>query len=172
MKRFLTKLSLFAAGWILIIAVGILIPTTPRASSSLLLAKIEKDSLLSTVQSPRIILIGGSNVSLSINSRIIRDSLDHNPVNTGISANIGLAYMLDHTLQYVRPNDIIIVSPEYSQFYDHLAYGKEELLRTILDVAPNEIFDLRRKQVWQIIKYLPRYAEDQKVAVSVISPKG
>lgn len=158
MKVFILKISLFLSGWLLIIAIGIVLPATPRASNSLLFARIDKDHLLATAKSPRIILIGGSNVSLSINSQIIKDSLRYNPVNTGISANIGLAYMLDHTLAYVRPGDIIVVSPEYSQFYDELAYGREELLRTILDVAPHEIFKLRKKQLWHVIKYIPRYA--------------
>lgn len=158
MKRFLKNLVMFSLGLLTMLAIGIMIPATPRASTSLLFAKIEKDALLDTTRSPRIILIGGSNLSLSINSQIIQDSLKYNPVNTGISANIGLAYMLDNTLRYIRSGDIVVISPEYSQFYDELAYGREELLRTILDVAPGEIFKLRRRQFFQIVRYLPRYA--------------
>lgn len=158
MKAFLKNLLFFVLGYLVLIIVGILIPPTPRASSSHIFAKLEKDELLKKVRSPRLILIGGSNISLSINSQILKDSLDRNPINTGISASIGLAYMLDNTLHYVRPKDIVIVSPEYSQFYDHLAYGTEDLLRTVLDVAPEEIFKLRGKQLWKMIKYVPKYA--------------
>ena len=157
MKTFIKQTLLFFLGFLLLFIAGIMIPPTPRASTSHIFSKLDKDKLLATATSPRLILIGGSNVSLSINSQILKDSLGYNPINTGISASIGLAYMLDNTLEYIRPGDIVIVSPEYSQFYDYLAYGTEDLVRTVLDVAPSEVFDLRRRQLRQMIRHIPRY---------------
>ena len=69
------------------------------------------DVRLRNAASPRLILVGGSNLSLGINSQMLKDSLALNPINTGISVGIGLCYMLDNTLKHVRKNDIVVVHP-------------------------------------------------------------
>ncbi len=156
MIYFLKKLSFFAFVFILVISIGLLLPTTPRASQSLLFAKIDKDSLLKNTPSPRIIFIGGSNLSFGLNSQMIKDSLGVNPINTGIHASIGLIYMMDNSINYIRSGDVVIISPEYEQFYGNFAYGKEELLRTVCEV--NSLHDAKqlRKQQWlNIAEFLP-----------------
>ena len=162
MKKFLLKLLLFISIFISIFAfmfsVITLLPPTPRTSKSLLFAKTNKDSLLQNIPPPRIIFIGGSNLSFGLNSKMIKDSLSLNPINTGIHGNIGLIYMMDNTLPYIKSGDIVVVSPEYQQFYGTTAYGKAELLRTIIDVSPSTMSMLRIKQWANIIKYLPGFA--------------
>lgn len=80
-----------------------------------------------------------------------------NPINTAIHANIGLIYMMDSTLPYVKQGDVIVIAPEYGFFYGKSAYGGEELLRTVLDTSPSDLWRLRRKQYVNIIEYLPKY---------------
>ena len=138
--------------------IGLFLPPTPRASTSHLFSKIDKDSLLRHVPSPRMILIGGSNLSMSLNSQRLLDSLKYHPVNTGLSASLGLLYMLDHTLPFVRTGDVVIISPEYSQFYEKLSIGTEDLPRVLLDTSPAEIFKLRWPQFVNSLKYFPRYS--------------
>jgi len=158
MKALITKVGFFIGGIMMFIIIGLLLPPTPRASTSLFFSKMQKDSLLLHVPSPRLILVGGSNISMSINSQILRDSLHLHPINMGIAANLGLAYMVDHTLKGIQKGDIVIVSPEYSQFYNSLAYGTEDLTRMILDTSPREIFSLRPKQLRNMIQHIPAYA--------------
>lgn len=158
MKKFLTSLIIFIFPLVLLIVVGLILPPTPRASTSHLFAKYHMDSLLRKVPSPRLILVGGSNISLSINSQIIKDSLRINPVNTGVSINIGLCYMLDNTLKYVRSNDIVIVCPEYDQFFNRVSFGGEDLVRTVFDVSRKSFFNLRLSQVINIAPLIPYYA--------------
>ncbi|WP_315817935.1 hypothetical protein [Paraflavitalea speifideaquila] len=93
---------------------------------------------------------------------MIKDSLELNPVNTGIHATIGLIYMLDHTREYIREGDIVVVVPEYDQFYGDFALGGEELLRTALDVpSSKEILQLRKQQVVEIISFIPNYIRNK-----------
>lgn len=158
MFKFLLRLGCFLGLLILVIVIGIMLPATPRASTAHLFAKIDKDSLLRNASSPRIILIGGSNLSMSINSQLLKDSLQLFPINTGLSASIGLLYMLDSSLPHVRPGDIVVVCPEYSQFYDNLQVGTEDLVRVVLDNRPVDIFRLRSAQFFNCLKYIPRYA--------------
>ena len=68
MKKFITKLILFPLTFVVLTLVfGLGLPATPRASKSLIYAKIKKDSLLKNSLSPRIIFIGGSNLSFGLN---------------------------------------------------------------------------------------------------------
>lgn len=158
MKSFLKTVLIFGIPLVVLVIVGLLVPPTPRSATSHLFAKYQMDARLRTVSSPRLILVGGSNISLSINSQIIKDSLNVNPINTGISVNIGLTYMLDNTLRFVRPHDIVVISPEYDQFFDKVALGGEDLVRTVFDVSPKSLMRLRPRQVLRISPLIPYFA--------------
>jgi hypothetical protein len=158
MQKFIKSIAVFLFIFILMIVLGVILPPTPRASTAHLFSKIDKDLLLKDSPSPRMILIGGSNISMSINSETLKDSLLLNPVNTGLSASLGLFYMLNHTREYIKEGDVIIICPEYSQFYDNLSIGTEDLIRVVLDVSPMEVFKLRADQLLNGLKYIPRYA--------------
>jgi hypothetical protein len=157
MKKFLLKIFTFSSLIIIVFILGILLPTTPKAKKTMLYSKISKDSLLINTPSPRIIFVGGSNICFGLNSQMISDSLHLNPINTGIHAGFGLIDMLENTLMYVKKGDIVVVSPEYQQFYGNAAYGSEELLRTYFD---NTQF-LNKKLSWQqwktIYEFSPKY---------------
>lgn len=158
MKNFLFKLLLLLSSLALVFAFGFFLPTTPRASTSLIFAKIKKDALLKNVKSPRIIIIGGSNVSFGLNSKMFKDSLDINPINTGIHVGLGLIYMLDSMLPYVQSGDIVVVAPEYQFFYGKFSYGCEELLRIVMDVDHSEWKRLRKEQWANVIQFIPKYS--------------
>jgi len=137
---------------------GLFLPPTPRASTSLLFANVKKDSLLQHSEGPRIIFVGGSNLSFGLNSQTIRDSLGLYPINTGVNAAVGLKYMLENTLQYVKEGDKIILSIEYELFYKHYDQTSDVLLRTIVDVFPEKWKDLSLSQKFRLIPYLPRFS--------------
>jgi hypothetical protein len=158
MKRFLLKIFLFLMIIFGFFVAGLLLPTTPRSKTSALASKLDKDKLLRDTPSPRLILVGGSNLSLGINSQIIKDELQVNPINTAIMVSVGLPYYLSNTLKYIKPGDAVLISPEYLCFYDHNFYGSEALLWTVFDFDRGSIKDLNWKQWLSIYKYLPRYA--------------
>jgi hypothetical protein len=158
MRKFIHRLSLFSLLLLLVVIVGLVLPVTPRASKSLLFAKIEKDNLLKETKRPRIIFVGGSNLSFGINSKVIKDSLKLNPINTAIHVSIGLQYMMDNTIKYIKENDIVILAPEYNHFYGRSVYGGEELLRTIADIELSKIFELKKEQLKNISKYILKYS--------------
>ena len=158
MRTFIINLVVFSGILVAIMILGIILPVTPRASTSHMFGKLKMDSLLSTVDSPRLILLGGSNLSLTINSQLLKDSLNLNPINTGISWNIGFVYMFENTLHYVKRGDIIVASLEYNQFFNRAMYGGHDLVRVIFDVAPTEFFQLRLQQHLNMSEHVPAYA--------------
>jgi hypothetical protein len=66
--------------------------------------------------------------------------------------------MLDAALDDIKAGDLVVVAPEYDQFFGQAAYGGEELLRTILDVSPSSIRLLRASEFANIYKLLPKYS--------------
>ena len=158
MKLFIKEILSFCLIFLCIILIGIFAPVTSNVSKSLIFAQIDKDSLLLNTPSKRVILIGGSNLSFGINSAMLKDSLTLNPVNTAIHASIGLKYMLNHSEKYIKSGDIVIISPEYSQYFGDNFYGGDELLRTIFDVSKNDCKLISFKQWIHLSPYIFTYA--------------
>lgn len=158
MKKFLLSLVIYSSIVFGVMVIGFFLPATPRAKTSLLFAKIDKDSLLKNTPSPRIIFIGGSNLSFGLNSQMIKDSLGLNPINTAINASLGLMYMLEHSLPYIKKGDIVVVAPEYSNYFGDAAYGREEMFRTALDVEGLKgLSTLSCRQFYNALPFIPKY---------------
>lgn len=158
MKKLFLKIVLFLLPGMLFLWICIALPATPKVNKSLLFAKIKKDSLLVNVPNPRIIFIGGSNLSFGLNSQLIKNALKINPINTGITASTGLIFMMENTLQFIQKGDLVVLVPEYSQFYNDFAIGNEELYRTILDVKFSDILSFNYQQFKDFVCFVPRYA--------------
>ena len=160
MRKFIYNISLFVIILLSPIIIGIILPATPRASTSLIFSNRMKDSLMNYEKSPRVIFVGGSNLSFGLNCQIVKDSLNINPINTAIHASIGLKYMMANSLQYIRAKDLVVLVPEYQQFQGDFSYGEvgEELTRTIFDVNISKIRLLNYKQLINVIKVLPKYS--------------
>jgi hypothetical protein len=158
MTKLIKRLLLFFSLIVIFIAVGVCLPGPDFKPRHFLYAKNTKDSMLAAVPEPRIILLGGSNLSLGINSREMEDSLHRRPINTGTHAALGLIYMMDNTARFIKEGDIIVVSPEYDQFYGDFAYGGYELLVTTFDVDRSSLGLLSAKQWMNLYAYIPKYA--------------
>ena len=157
MKKFTLKLVWFTIPMVFFSILGLLLPATPRASKSLLFANQKKDELLQHVKPPRMIFVGGSNLSFGLNSQIIKNELNIEPINTAVHAGIGLRYMLENTIQYIKEEDIVILALEYHHFYRDYNSTSEELLRTIFDVDPSKVKLLNFRQMIGLIPFLPKY---------------
>lgn len=158
MKKFIKKIIIFILPVVLFFLMGVFLPTTPRASKSLLMSSVNKNLLLKNTTNPRIIFIGGSNLSFGLNSQMIKDSLQINPINTGIHFSIGIKYMIDNSLDYIQKGDIVILIPEYQHYYRSLNYTSEELFRTIFDIDLNNLKYLNFYQIIDILPFIPKYA--------------
>ncbi len=71
--------------------------------------------LLEKTPSPRIILIGGSNVSFGLDAELMQQTLGIPVINDGLHAGLGVA-PLRELEDYIRAGDVIIISLEYSMF--------------------------------------------------------
>ena len=107
------------------------------ADDNYIAAVLEKDRLIRNTPSPKVILVGGSNLAFGVDSRMLRDSLGLSVVNMGLYAKLGIKYMLAQVEPYIARNDVVVIVPEYDQFFGDYANG-DNTLNTALLYTPND----------------------------------
>jgi len=90
-------------------------------------AILDKHRLLASSMPPRIIFIGGSNLAFGLDSKMIEKGLGVRTINMGLHAGLGLRYMLFEIKPFVGRGDVVVVIPEYEQFFDSAYDGGDEL---------------------------------------------
>jgi hypothetical protein len=126
MKKFITDslkfFALFATVSILFFS-SFLIFSEKESSQSYHAAIYDKHARLEKLGSPKIILLGGSNLTFSVDSKMLHDSLGYEVVNMSLHAGYGLHYMLNEVKENIGENDIVIAAPEYDLFLTSSHYG-------------------------------------------------
>ncbi len=140
-----------------ILLIGFLIPSN-LIKENLHYSIYDKHQLLSAEkEKPRIILVGGSNLSFGIYSPLIEKEFEVEVINTGIHAGYGLKYIIDDVKPFIQKGDIVILSPEYSHFFNDFFYGSQALIQG-LSVYPTNWKNLNWRQILICIKFLPKEA--------------
>lgn len=136
MRKLALKLGLLALA-IVLTGAAIGQYDTRVQDDNYLAAVLEKDRLIRNTPSPKIILVGGSNLAFGVDSRMLSDSLGLRVVNMGLYAKLGLKYMLAQVRPYIGTGDVVVVVPEYDQFYGDFSNG-DNTLNTALLYAPGD----------------------------------
>ncbi|UKT63242.1 hypothetical protein [Pedobacter mucosus] len=157
MKKLLKKVFLLFIPVLLFLIIGLFYPPNKLVLNGLIYSKLDKDSLMANVKGPRIILIGGSNLTFGLQSKIIKDSLGYNPINAGLTASIGLIYLLKNTQRFIKKGDVIVISPEYQLFFGKKSYGEADLLTLILNASPDTKNLVEPLQYPSLIKFVPKF---------------
>ncbi len=76
-------------------------------------ALIDKHHRLSTIGSPKIIFIGGSNLAFGLDSPLIESKFHIPVVNMGLCAPLGLRYLLEEVKDDIHSGDIVVLVLEY-----------------------------------------------------------
>ena len=81
--------------------------------------ELKVDKLEKTKGKRRIIVLGGSNVVFSLDSRLLKDSLDIEVINAGLHGGIGLKNEVDLFYSFIDSSkDIIVISPEFETLFN------------------------------------------------------
>jgi hypothetical protein len=114
MRTFLTELVVFALLQTAMLALLFWQFADLRKVSPLMPAVTVKHDRLASAPSPRMILIGGSNLLFGIDSRMIEQQTGYHPVNMGLMRSLRLDYILNEVDSELRAGDLVIISLEYS----------------------------------------------------------
>jgi hypothetical protein len=102
----------------------VLIPNSPGAYQA---AKLDKLDMLAQTKSPKIVLVGGSNLAFSIDSEALSNEYGLPVVNMGLAKSVGLGYLLEEARPFISEGDLVILAPEYELFFD-LFHGSDGLI--------------------------------------------
>ena len=115
MKKFIKAVFCFGALMLALTLAGLfaLPNATLRASMvGALPGKLERAKALA---SPKVLLVGGSNVSFGMDGAEVSRALGQPVYNMGVYGSFGLKAMLDQASRVARPGDTLAVFPEYEQ---------------------------------------------------------
>lgn len=153
MRSFIKHTILFSL--ILFIFLNLLTFALQSSNSFLSGVKIKHD-LLEKSNDKRIILIGGSGVGSSIDSRLINQETGYNPVNMGVWGQFGLRYILEEVKADIKEGDIILLIPEYGFYYIFLDGWRA--LNELIYVYPESLTHLTSiNQIKIIMSTYPRF---------------
>ncbi|MGI6495202.1 MAG: hypothetical protein ACOX5G_03790 [Kiritimatiellia bacterium] len=152
------KLSGFASLVAFILALSLFLLPSQRVRESMLGMVPVKDTMLRTAGSPKIVLVGGSNLSYGLDSHLLHVEFGLPVANMGLHAGLGLRYMLQEVQPHIMPGDLIVVVPEYQQFVKNSFYGNKELLGVVFDVMPSRRKLLSFRHWIHQAQFMPSYA--------------
>lgn len=118
-RLFLAKFTLLMA--VIALVIGGTFTLIPSDPAGYFQASVFKLEILERTPSPRLIVIGGSNVAFGIDSELLESGLGIPVVNMGLHAGLG-KYSYKELSRHIGAGDIILLMPEYSVFSspDHL----------------------------------------------------
>lgn len=76
----------------------------------------DKMDLLRTTPSPRVILVGGSNVAFGFRGDLLEERLGVPVVNLGLHANVDFGFAMRVAGREARAGDVVVLCPEYEMF--------------------------------------------------------
>jgi hypothetical protein len=158
MRKFAYKIFLFAVLLISVLGLSLFFLRDKSACNTILGAIQDKDESLKKMGEGKILFLGGSNLSFGLNSKEINEAFQRPVMNMGIHAGVGLKYIVSSTKPFIRENDIIVVVPEYENFYSDNFYGEMELVSSVFDIHSEGKKYIDAKQWLFLLQYVPVYA--------------
>jgi len=138
MKTFYAQIALFFSIQATLAVLLLATYDLPR-ETNYLASTIDKHRWLHQTPSPRIILVGGSNLPFGIQSELLEAAAHRPVVNMGITAMLGVKYLLDEVRGEIRKGDLVILSLEYD--FIHGGYGPVQL-QQVMEYRPANLLYL------------------------------
>lgn len=116
---------------------------------------VDKINRLNSINEPKIILVGNSNLAFGIDSKSIEDAFGMQVVNLGLHAGLGNAFLEEIAKLNINQGDIIIVC--HSDYSDTDAIDDTELALLTYDYNRVVFPVFRKKDYIDLLKAYPTY---------------
>lgn len=150
--RFLLKLALFG-----LILVGFLLALMPSYSTNYSAVLLDKTRRLETVQGPKIVLVGNSNVAFGFDSAAIEKAFKMPVVNMGFTAELGNALLERAATRHVQRGDIYVLCHSNYAEDDQPVYS---YLWYVIENHTEMLPLLRRQDILPFIGAYPTYVRN------------
>ncbi len=130
MKKFLFKLLAFFCMTVLTALALSFVPKF-EDKNNFMAAMIQKHERLEAIESPKMILAGGSSMAFGVNSERLQEEFAMPVVNLSILAGLGTPFILEELKHSIASGDVVFLSLEY--FLDD---GQNRLKKRASDLFP------------------------------------
>jgi hypothetical protein len=131
----------------------------------------DKHRRLQELASPRLILVGGSNLAYGVNSERLAQLTGRNVVNMSVQGSLGARFMIAEVAENLRAGDVVYVALEYEHFFRLPVDGESTLLR-LLTVNPELFRYVTPAQIAKLVPVVPEVLKEnaESLAFQVINP--
>lgn len=133
MKKVVFTIKL--AGFFTIIYLILFQCISPQYSTEYTAAIIDKYNLLHSIDKPKIILVGDSNIAFGFNSEKIENAFNMPVVNFGLHGALGMSFHSEMIKSGIHEGDIVIIAPAF--YYAADAYSFEDNLTAWITIENN-----------------------------------
>lgn len=168
MKNFISNTIVFSV--LVIVSINLLLFLAGRHNQFIGGIKL-KHQLLEKIQSPKIIIVGGSGPGFGVDSKKVTVESGIETINMGLFAQFGLHYLLEEIIDDVRKGDIVVLIPEYHQFY--YFFNGWRGFNELTYVYPQALLKLRSKeQLKMFLSSFPRFwiGKVNSIDLSIFKP--
>lgn len=138
--------------------VALLFFVLPRNPESYFLGFALKNSLLQTSRSPKLVLVGGSNLAFGTDSRMLSEAFGVSVVNSSLHAGLGAEFMLDSVEKHINAGDTVIIALEYNVCLEKGLLAGDDALYEFLFEDPKFVINCRKKRYADVLLGLGRAA--------------
>lgn len=167
MKKFLIRVLLLLAILALVFMASLFLIPNKKISDNSLYASYDKHERLSSLPSPKVVLVGGSNLPFGIQSGMIEEAVGMPVVNMGLHAGLGLNFILSEVEKDIHEGDVVVVSLEYHHFLNKSMFNGEDVLIALLfDVNRECIQYVKPKQWLALLPNIGLYASKKIINIT------
>lgn len=117
----------------------------PAAPSDYMSSTVLKNDRLRAIGSPKVVLVGGSNLCYGVDSERLGQALCAPVANMGLTAMLGFRFVAEEALAATGPGDLIVVCLEHGTYW--LPDPAPDALAAVVDYRPEalELVPWRRR---------------------------
>ena len=133
---FLLRIALFV-GVVLVLFLGCLLFGPPAAPSEYMASTVLKNQALDKASSPKVVLVGGSNLAFGVDSDRLSKAFCRPVVNMGLSVPLGFRFITNEVKERLGKGDLVLLALE-EEFYaqpDRI----EDVTVAVVDNRPNSL---------------------------------
>lgn len=117
-------------------------------------ASVRKHERLAHYNSPKIVLVGGSNLAFGIDSAMISRATGCPVVNMGMNGYFGVRLMLEEVKAELNPSDMVVVAFEYDNYYKSVDGAAPDIL-VLVKANPSVFTSLSFQQQMDVLSSIP-----------------
>ncbi|MBY0568579.1 MAG: hypothetical protein K2P70_14780 [Hyphomonadaceae bacterium] len=124
-------------------------------------ATVIKHERLASIEGPKIVLVGGSNLAFGIDTRLIESATQCPVVNMGMNGFFGVRFMLEEVRPELTAGDTVVIALEYDSFFKSVDGTASNLLLVVKE-RPEAFDALTWRQRLELAGAMP-YVAQQKI---------